>query len=177
MFACIIFLLFSSQRVYVCVSRALKRKTIFMCLEKFLTSIARSFFFHQHLQASWPKERSFLLSSSSSRDRSRMCVKENFCNFFFLYFVEKLPLSVVRRCCCFCCHIILYMSNFVCEKRRKSNDDDRNWKSTKNARDRLMFMCSLCVYIWLGSVVLEREVWRRRSTTIGDFNMKHFSNS
>lgn len=117
MFACIIiFLLFSSQRVYVCVSRALKRKTIFMCLEKFLTSIARSFFFHQHLQASWPKERSFLLSSSSSRDRSRMCVKENFCNFFFFILLKNFHSLSFVAAVAFAA-ILYYICRILCVKK------------------------------------------------------------
>lgn len=168
--------IFMLKCVCLCVSRA-QKKNYFYVFREISHEHRTELFFSSTSSSKLTKREIFpSLVVVVARSIKNVC-EGKFLQFFFLYFVEKLPLSVVRRCCCFCCHIILYMSNFVCEKRRKSNDDDRNWKSTKNARDRLMFMCSLCVYIWLGSVVLEREVWRRRSTTIGDFNMKHFSNS
>lgn len=149
----------------VCVCRALKRKTIFMC---FLTSIARSFF---SSSSSWPKERSFLLSSCY--DRSECVWRKIFC--------KKKTSTLCRSRCCCCWH---YICRILCVKKEGKATMTTE---TENPRIRLLAIgwClsvvgSACVYIyiWLGSGVLEREVWwRRRSTTIGDFNMKHFSNS
>lgn len=113
--------------VYVCDSRA-QRKTIFMCLKKFLTSITRSFFLH--LQVDQKRD---LLSSC---DRSE-CVWRKIFAIFFNVCWKTSTLCRRRR---LRWH---YICRILCVKKEgKATMTNRNWKSTKNARDRLMFKCS-----------------------------------
>lgn len=107
--------IFMLKCVCLCVSRA-QKKNYFYVFREISHEHRTELFFHQHLQASWPKERSFLLSSSSSRDRSRMCVKENFCNFFFFILLKNFHSLSFVAAVAFAA-ILYYICRILCVKK------------------------------------------------------------